>query len=184
MSATAPTPTSNERSRLRPADTRPGKTQGRRRAAPARRSWQERLDDPDEPLYTMAVAADLLGLDNQTLRRLGTTISQNSARPSGNQRRYSRHDLQALADAAELTKQSYAGPAIAASSNWNDRYKRSQAPPPPPQAKAGSGLDPPTFHGVGPMSADVPFGVPQTSEPWSMQTRVARRAPLVGMARE
>ncbi len=61
----------------------------------------------------MAVAADLLGLDNQTLRRLGTTISQNSARPSGNQRRYSRHDLQALADAAELTRQSYAGPAIA-----------------------------------------------------------------------
>jgi MerR family transcriptional regulator/heat shock protein HspR len=61
----------------------------------------------------MAVAADLLGLDNQTLRRLGDVISQQSARPSGNQRRYSRRDLQALADAAALTRQSYGGPAIA-----------------------------------------------------------------------
>jgi len=86
---------------------------GRRRAAPPPRSWQERIDDPDEPLYTMAVAADLLDLDNQTLRRLGDTISQRSARPSGNQRRYSRHDLEALAQAAELTKQRYGGAALA-----------------------------------------------------------------------
>ena len=113
MSATEPTATSNERSRLKPPDKRPGRTEGRRGAAPPRRSWQERLDDPDEPLFTMAVAADLLDLDNQTLRRLGDAISQQSARPSGNQRRYSRHDLQALASAAELAGQSYGGPAIA-----------------------------------------------------------------------
>jgi len=61
----------------------------------------------------VAVAADLLHVDIQTLRRLGDAISQENARPSGNQRRYSRHDLQALADAVELTKRSYDGPAIA-----------------------------------------------------------------------
>ena len=98
---------------MKPPAKQPGKAGGRRSAAPPSRSWQERLDDPDEPLYTVAVAADLLGLDHQTLRRLGDTISQHSARPSGNQRRYSRHDLQALSDAAELTNQRYAGPALA-----------------------------------------------------------------------
>ena len=35
------------------------------------RSWQERIGDPDEPVFTVGVAADLLGVDAQTLRRLG-----------------------------------------------------------------------------------------------------------------
>ena len=42
----------------------------------------------------MAVAADLLGTDDQTLRRLGDALEITSARPSGNQRRYSRNDLE------------------------------------------------------------------------------------------
>lgn len=49
----------------------------------------------------MAVAAELLGLDTQALRRLSTAIDQNEARPSGNQRRYSRTDLERLSAAAE-----------------------------------------------------------------------------------
>jgi MerR family transcriptional regulator/heat shock protein HspR len=76
-------------------------------------SWQERLDDPDEPLYTVGVVSDLLGLDTQTLRRLEDAISHASARPSGNQRRYSRRDLEALADAARLASEGNAPAAIA-----------------------------------------------------------------------
>jgi len=68
------------------------------------RAWQQRLDNPDEPLYTVGVAADLLGVDAQTIRRLQGAAVQASARPSGNQRRYSRRDLEILASAAELSK--------------------------------------------------------------------------------
>jgi DNA-binding transcriptional MerR regulator len=80
---------------------------GTTRGAAPTRTWEQRLDDPDEPLFTMAVAADLLGLDNQTVRRLEDAISQTSARPSGNQRRYSRNDIQALASASALADQGY-----------------------------------------------------------------------------
>lgn len=52
----------------------------------------------------MAVAADLLGLDTQALRRLSDAIDQGEARPSGNQRRYSRSDLERLAAALDLAK--------------------------------------------------------------------------------
>ena len=43
----------------------------RGRAARSTTPWRERIDDPTEPLYTIAVAADLLGVDTQTLRRRG-----------------------------------------------------------------------------------------------------------------
>lgn len=73
-------------------------------SASAGRAWTERIDDPDEPLFTVAVAADLLATDSQTLRRLEDTISRTSARPSGNQRRYSRRDLEALDAALDLLR--------------------------------------------------------------------------------
>ena len=38
-------------------------------------SWRARLDDDDEPLYTVAVVCELLSTDSQTLRRLGDAIS-------------------------------------------------------------------------------------------------------------
>jgi DNA-binding transcriptional MerR regulator len=78
----------------------------RRRAAPAPggepRGWRDRLDDPDEPLFTVAVAADLLGIGPQPLRRLGEALDHEGRRPSGNQRRYSRNDLELLSRALEL----------------------------------------------------------------------------------
>ena len=79
------------------------------RDAPPSRSWRDRLADPDEPLFTMAVAADLLGLDTQALRRLSAAIDQGEARPSGNQRRFSRADLERLGAAAELAAQRHTG---------------------------------------------------------------------------
>lgn len=75
-----------------------------RRATPVP-SWRRRLDDPDEPLYTLAVTADLLGIDTQALRRLEAAAGLTSERPSGNQRRYSRSDIERLARATELNRE-------------------------------------------------------------------------------
>jgi DNA-binding transcriptional MerR regulator len=66
------------------------------------RSWRARLEDPDEALYTVAVASDLLGVGTQALRRLGEALDHEGRRPSGNQRRYSRNDLVLLSRALEL----------------------------------------------------------------------------------
>jgi MerR family transcriptional regulator, heat shock protein HspR len=94
----------------------PATSRGRgksRQAASAARSLSERLDDPDEPLYTMAVAAELIGTDNQTLRRLGEAIAHEGARPSGNQRRYSRRDLEALDNALRLVREGHPPQSVA-----------------------------------------------------------------------
>lgn len=50
----------------------------------------------------MAVVSDMLQLDPQTLRRLGVAVSLEQSRTSGNQRRFSRNDLEVLSRAAEL----------------------------------------------------------------------------------
>jgi len=76
-----------------------------RRSSPSTPRWTTRLEDPDEPLYTLAVTADLLEVDTQTLRRLETAAGLTSERPSGNQRRFSRNDIDLLARAAELNRQ-------------------------------------------------------------------------------
>ena len=80
-------------------------------AESTRPSWEQRLADPGEPLFTMAVAADLLGLDQQTLRRLETGLLA-TARSGGNHRRYSRDDIALLAYAARLAGEGMSKPAI------------------------------------------------------------------------
>jgi DNA-binding transcriptional MerR regulator len=75
--------------------------------------WERRLDDPSEPLYTLAVVSDLLGVDPQTVRRMDVPQLTPPARPSGNQRRYSRNDVTLLAHAFELSEQGLAMSAIA-----------------------------------------------------------------------
>jgi hypothetical protein len=77
------------------------------------RAWRERLADADEPLYTLAVTADLLGIDTQVLRRLEAAVDLSSERPSGNQRRFSRADLERLGRAAELLHEGTPREAIA-----------------------------------------------------------------------
>ena len=76
------------------------------------RPWRARLEDPDEALYTVAVAADLLGVSTQALRRLGEALDHEGRRPSGNQRRYSRHDLELLSRALELQDDGHATASI------------------------------------------------------------------------
>lgn len=61
----------------------------------------------------MAIAADLLGLDVQALRRLAAAAEHDSPRPSGNQRRYSRNDIALLARAGELSAEGFGSAAIA-----------------------------------------------------------------------
>lgn len=68
-------------------------------------SWQERLDDPTAPLYTIGVVAELLGVDQQVVRRLDVDGIVQCARPSGNQRRYSRDDIAVLSYAISLQQQ-------------------------------------------------------------------------------
>lgn len=76
-------------------------------------AWRDRLDDPAEPLYTVAVVADLLGVSPQTLRRIGTAADQAHRRPSGNQRRYSRNEIEILARALQLADEGHNGAGIA-----------------------------------------------------------------------
>jgi len=75
--------------------------------------WQRRLDDPAEPLYTLAVVSDLLGVDAQTVRRMDIPQLAPPARPSGNQRRYSRNDVTLLAHAFRLSDEGLTMGAIA-----------------------------------------------------------------------
>lgn len=81
--------------------------------APSARSWRERVSDPSEPLYTMAVAIDLLGTSHHTLRRLESALDFAVPRPSGNQRRYSQRDLETLSAACALSEQGYSPPVVA-----------------------------------------------------------------------
>jgi len=82
--------------------TTPGTPERRGSTAPAERPWRVRLDDPDEPLFTIAITADLLGVGTQYLRRLADVLDPSPSRPSGNQRRYSRNDVVRLGRAYEL----------------------------------------------------------------------------------
>lgn len=81
-------------------------------ADPPPPSWRARLADPDEPLYTMAIAADLLGVGTQALRRLGEALDHEGRRTSGNQRRFSRNDLELLGRALELQDDGHAASSI------------------------------------------------------------------------
>jgi DNA-binding transcriptional MerR regulator len=71
-------------------------------ASSFRSDWQLRLDDPDEPLYSLAVVAELFGVDPQTIRRLDNAGVSSAQRTSGNHRRYSRNDIHAIGAAVAL----------------------------------------------------------------------------------
>jgi MerR family transcriptional regulator/heat shock protein HspR len=81
--------------------------------APDPAPWQERLDDPAEPLYTIGVVCDLLGVDPHVVRRFDHPGIIDTARPSGNQRRYSRDDIAVLSYALSLAGEGIPLPGIA-----------------------------------------------------------------------
>jgi len=95
---------------------------------PPPRPWRARLDDPDEPLFTIAVAAELLGVGTQPLRRLGDALAHEGRRPSGNQRRYSRNDLELLARALRLQGDGHATASITRIIELEDQVRADAQP--------------------------------------------------------
>jgi MerR family transcriptional regulator/heat shock protein HspR len=81
--------------------------------AMTRRSWNQRLEDPAEPLYSIAVVADLLNIDAQAVRRYETAGIASVERNDGNQRRFSRNDIAALAHAVEMANDGISVNAVA-----------------------------------------------------------------------
>jgi MerR family transcriptional regulator, heat shock protein HspR len=59
-------------------------------------------DDPDYPLYTVAQATELLGVNPPTLRRWEREGLVHPRRTQGGQRRYSRRELEQLRHVVQL----------------------------------------------------------------------------------
>jgi MerR family transcriptional regulator, heat shock protein HspR len=64
----------------------------------------DRLDDPDHPVYSMGQAAELLGVTPAFLRSLDASGLLSPGRSGGGHRRYSRHQLDRVAELRELTE--------------------------------------------------------------------------------
>lgn len=65
-------------------------------------SWQQTLDDPEAPLYTVGVVAELCGLDTQVVRGYDRRGIVEPTRSESGQRRYSRNDIARLSRAMAL----------------------------------------------------------------------------------
>ena len=61
------------------------------------------MPSPDQGLYSISVAAELTGVDPQTLRLYETKGLVDPARTEGGTRRYSDQDIQRIQRIAELT---------------------------------------------------------------------------------
>jgi len=60
------------------------------------------LDDPRAPLYSVGQVASMLNVQQAFLRRLDTHDIVNPARSDGQQRRYSRNDIEDVQEAVGL----------------------------------------------------------------------------------
>jgi DNA-binding transcriptional MerR regulator len=63
------------------------------------------LDDEDYPAYTMGRAAEIIGVSQDFLRRLGDAKLIDPQRSAGGHRRYSRYQLRLAARAREMCDQ-------------------------------------------------------------------------------
>lgn len=70
-----------------------------------RTDWERTLDDPDEPLYTVGVVAELMGVDTQVVRGYDKRGLVEPGRSESGQRRYSRTDIRRLSRAMELAEE-------------------------------------------------------------------------------
>lgn len=69
---------------------------------PERQGWEDTLDDPDEPLYSVGLVADLMGVDAQVVRGYDKRGLVEPGRSRAGHRRYSRSDIHRLARAMKL----------------------------------------------------------------------------------
>lgn len=67
-----------------------------------RDGWEDVLDDPSKPLYTVGVVADLMGVDPQVVRGYDRRGLVEPERSESGHRRYSRKDIQRLSRAMDL----------------------------------------------------------------------------------
>lgn len=67
-----------------------------------REDWEEVLDDPEEPLYTVGVVAELMGVEPQVVRGYDKRGLVEPGRSDAGHRRYSRADIRRLARAMRL----------------------------------------------------------------------------------
>lgn len=67
-----------------------------------REDWEDRLDDPEAPLYTVGVVAELVGVDAQVVRGYDQRGLVQPDRSEGGHRRYSRRDIRRLTRALDL----------------------------------------------------------------------------------
>jgi DNA-binding transcriptional MerR regulator len=70
-----------------------------------RRAIHDKLDDQDYPVYTMGLAAELLGVQPAFLRSLDAAGLLTPGRSAGGQRRYSRSELTLALHVRELVSQ-------------------------------------------------------------------------------
>ncbi len=75
---------------------------GGRASEAAERDWERALDDPDTPLYTVGVVAELVGVDPQVVRGYDRRGLVEPDRVDSGHRRYSRRDIARLAHALDL----------------------------------------------------------------------------------
>ena len=68
----------------------------------ARRSWQDVLDDPAAPLFSVGVVAELMGVDPQVVRGYDKRGIVAPERAESGHRRYSRNDIHRLSRAMRL----------------------------------------------------------------------------------
>ncbi len=64
--------------------------------------WRETLDDPEAPLFTVGVVAELCGVDTQVVRGYDRRGLVEPTRSESGQRRYSRNDIERLSRAMQL----------------------------------------------------------------------------------
>ncbi len=65
-------------------------------------AWETTLDDPDAPLYTVGVVAEVVGVDPQVVRGYDRRGLVEPRRSDSGQRRYSRNDISRLSRAMRL----------------------------------------------------------------------------------
>lgn len=78
-------------------------TSGEASSSEPRSVWERTLDDPDAPLYTVGVVAELLGVDPQVVRGYDSRGIVSPDRRDSGHRRYSRRDIERLVRALRLS---------------------------------------------------------------------------------
>lgn len=89
-----------------------------------REGWEDVLDDPDEPLYTVGVVADLMGVDAQVVRGYDKRGLVEPNRSEAGHRRYSRADIRRLSRAMKLADEGIPAAGIERILGLEDKLRR------------------------------------------------------------